>query len=483
MKKLLLAILMASMLIFSLCGCTIRDPSDIGQGGIGVFDNIDLDADSSYTGALRIAYGSSDAETLAINAFVSSFNEKYPNIEVELVPIGGDYSSNVLNLARSAASLNRPEEMYDVFWLAQDYVSSFYQSDVLYPLGKIDEADTNFDTSDIVELALDVSSVNDTLYMMPRDYNQVVMYYNKDVFDAVDMPYPTDGMTRTEFVEMLEELQTRISTSTAKIGYGQYYRDMDFLVDSNVCWDSMIWPLLKSFGAEIVNENGEVVFDSENTSEALAFWKDLIQKGYACSIAQGKSASGTQFRMQNAALFFHVRATLTDILTADPDKEVLGVQNIGVVAIPDFSDGESEYYVGAGSSGYAMYSNTVHPTEAWLFLKHIVSVEGQQAFSETGNCVPVLKTLLNDENAAWRTWSEETIGSDFNNDAFIYKIEGGTTTRDFYQYIPVAAQSAVLNCIDEAMTNYVAQPSQTFALQMIKDAASKMTTAIAQAKG
>ena len=124
MKKLLLAILTASMLIFSLCGCTIRDPSDIGQGGIGVFDNIDLDADSSYTGSLRIAYGSSDAETLAINALVSSFNEKYPNIEVEVVPIGGDYSSNVLNLARSAASLNRPEEMYDVFWLAQDYVSS-----------------------------------------------------------------------------------------------------------------------------------------------------------------------------------------------------------------------------------------------------------------------------------------------------------------------------------------------------------------------
>lgn len=65
--------------------------------------------------------------------------------------------------------------------------------------------------------------------MMPRDYNQVVMYYNRDVFDAVDMPYPTDGMTRTEFVQMLEELQTRISTSTAKNGYGQYYRDMDFL--------------------------------------------------------------------------------------------------------------------------------------------------------------------------------------------------------------------------------------------------------------
>ena len=32
-----------------------------------------------------------------------------------------------------------------------------------------------------------------------------------------------------------------------------------------------------------------------------------------------------------------------------------------------------------------------------MFLKHIVSVEGQQAFSQTGNCVPVLTSLLNDE--------------------------------------------------------------------------------------
>lgn len=41
------------------------------------------------------------------------------------------------------------------------------------------------------------------LYMMPRDYNQVVMYFNQDIFDAAGVDYPTAQMSREAFVGML----------------------------------------------------------------------------------------------------------------------------------------------------------------------------------------------------------------------------------------------------------------------------------------
>lgn len=482
-KKSVVVFILSIVCIFAFTGCNglFRDPDDLGQGGQGVFENINLDAGSDYKGTLKVAYVNSDSEKRAMNAFIKSFNEKYPNITVVPTEInGGNYSASLLNVARSATSLGRYDQMYDVFWLSQDYLNSFYMSDILFPLGKVDAADKSFSTDDFVDLAKEVSCVNDTLYMMPRDYNQVVMYYNKDVFDAVDMTYPQSGMTRTEFSAMLEELAEKLKTASAKNAYGQYYRDMPYLVDCNICWDSLSWPFLKSFGSQVVDENGKVTFNSDETYNAIKYWKELIKKGYACQIGQGKSSSAKQFSMQNSAILFHARAVMTDVYEADLENDIHGVPNIGVAALPDFSDG-GNYYVGAGSSGYAMYSNSVNPTAAWLFLKHIASVEGQSSFSKTGNCVPVLKSLLSDGNAEWRKWSEEKLQGDFDNDAFIYGIDGATTTRDFYKYIPVAAQTEVLNCIDEAFTNMIAETAAR-ERGMIANAATKMTAAIAQAQ-
>ena len=78
----------------------------------------------------------------------------------------------------------------------------------------------------------------------------------------------------------------------------------------------------------------------------------------------------------------------------------IGNNNLGVAALPNFG---GEYAVGAGCSGYAMYKNCAHGTEAWQFLKHVVSIEGQNAYSETGDCVPVRTSLLTDPTATWRT--------------------------------------------------------------------------------
>lgn len=77
-----------------------------------------------------------------------------------------------------------------------------------------------------------------------------------------------------------------------------------------------------------------------------------------------------------------------------------GITDLGAAGLPAVRP--RLYHRRPGCSGYAVYSEVVNVTEAWQFVKHVVSIEGQNAYSETGGCVPVRKDLLEDKNAAWR---------------------------------------------------------------------------------
>ena len=64
--------------------------------------------------------------------------------------------------------------------------------------------------------------------------------------------------------------------------------------------------------------------------------------------------------------------------------------------------------------------------EAWKFIKFIGSEEGQRAFATTAGCVPVLKSVAEDENSAWRGFTGIK-GDELNHGAFI-----ADSDRDLY---------------------------------------------------
>ena len=128
--------------------------------------------------------------------------------------------------------------------------------------------------------------------------------------------------------------------------------------------------------------------------------------------------------------------------------------------MPELSTSEN-YSVGAGCSGYGMYQHVTNATEAWLFLKHVVSVEGQEAFGKTGNSVPVLESLLEKEDAAWRH-PEADLPDDFNHDAFIYKYKDKSCVMsDFKSKIPAKSVARVAAVMQSTLTSSVNQTPAT----------------------
>ena len=89
-------------------------------------------------------------------------------------------------------------------------------------------------------------------------------------------------------------------------------------------------------------------------------------------------------------------------------------------------------------------------------MKFVVSEAGQNAFCATGNGVPAAKSLLTDDNATWRKYSNDALGTAFDVNAFVYGLDAETSsfasTRDFYQYIPLEVQEDVLTCLRSCFT-------------------------------
>lgn len=376
-----LAVLICVLAVGSLAGCKLSGDGEFDEK---LLDEIDLTADESFSGELNIRTTSEESEVVIMNALIKAFNEKYPYIRVNYTQeLLDNYYSSLSNDAGTAETLGDYSLMPDVFWLAQDRLDSLYSLDsLLFPLGRIEARDETFSSDILVDEALSVSTVNDMLYMMPRDYNQVVMYFNQDIFDAAGVDYPTAQMSREAFVGMLADLRAGLDASDAVNGYGVPYKDaVKNLIDVNSQWDSWVWPLVKSFGGEVVNEDGSSALNSENTFNAVSFWKSLRTANYVGTITT--TNSGVNFRMQQSAIYFHARAVLSDIIKST--KQIKGVQNLGVTAIPQFG---SEYAIGGGSSGYGMYLKAQNKTAAWLFLKFVVSEAGQNAFCATGTAFP-----------------------------------------------------------------------------------------------
>lgn len=162
------------------CSCMQKGGGDASGNEIDeAVKSINLDADSNYQGSLSIAISGQESEINTINALVSAFNEQYPYITVKInqYPLDGYYGS-IRNNASYAFSKGEYGAMEDVFWFAQDYLDVLYDLDILFPLSKIIEKDDSFDLSSLMDESVSVSEIDGTLYLMPRDYNQVVMYFN-----------------------------------------------------------------------------------------------------------------------------------------------------------------------------------------------------------------------------------------------------------------------------------------------------------------
>ena len=320
-----------------------------------------------------------------IEAFAEGFKNVSPNTTVQYEPLAGNWEEKLLTQISSGTAA-------DVFWVPDVRTPVFASKGALLELDQY-FSKFNVDKEDIFPAMLATGMYNGKVYMIPRDYNHIVTFYNKVLFQKAGVAFPKNGWTWQEFVDTATKLTVKDGKTFTQRG-----------CDASLLWQATAIPMILGLGGSITDPypaGTAAAFDTPGTISALKEIKTLVDSGVL--VNNVTNDVGDIFGGK-VAMAFHVRP----IASTMNDK--IGVGNWDVVTFPALP---AKHVVGSGASGYSVYSGSKVPDEAAKLVFYIISEAGQEVFMKTGNSISVRKSLISNE--LWRSMPTK----DHNQDAYI----------------------------------------------------------------
>lgn len=374
---LLMAMLMATT-AFGACGD--------GTGGGGDDDvvvNLNVDKNIQADISILIPGGNENEETM-IQCLIDDFCDEYPNVTISKGYVSvGSYENTVRSLA-AAGTLpdivwsNSPDFYYCV---SKDYVQN------LNPYIEASEAAGVFNVEqDFYSEFFDCGKLDGKLYCIPRSADSVVTFYNTEILTSagVDMSTVVNGWTWDTFMDVCQTVRTWMDNNGKRNHY---------VLDANLTtWLSVCVPMLASYGAEILDENGEVALDSDATRACLDMVREMVDKRIICD---STNSSGSSFESGTSAFLFQSASVS---LFANR-KTLKGKMDI--VSFPLIQD-NSTPKIGSGIAGYCINKTSKYKDLAWQFLTYMLSYDGQQRMGSNGlNLASIRKDLADYTTANW----------------------------------------------------------------------------------
>lgn len=331
-----------------------------------------------------------DAQAPAMQAMIDAFESTHPGVEVELTSVAGvtEYNTKMQAVFGSASA---PSVFWMNFNLAKEYI----------PMGFVqDLTDAGIDFSGLSEGITNAYKVDGRIYGVAKDTDSFAVYYNKALFDAAGVAYPSDDWTFDDFCAACEKL-----TGENVIGY------------TNSNSDRVLYAFLQSNGGSIYSEDGtECVINSDVNVATVQKLMDLMKNGYMYTGAQLAETS------DNAAFTSGIAAmTINGSWMISQFSEALGT-NLGIVEMPTGSVKKASANHGIA---YATTIANPHMEETIEFLKYLATDEAQVL-----QCEVVIPASVK----AGADWAK--VYPNVNVSAFLNAIA------DYGTPIPLAAQNA-----------------------------------------
>ena len=161
-------------------------------------------------------------------------------------------------------------------------------------------------------------------YSIPLDIHTLVMYYNKDMFEAAGVEEPgTEPLTREAFETMLADLA---ASGVQPIAIGTGFQA-----------GTLFQTFIAQFGGAIANEEGtQATYASEAGVQALEYVNQLKQE-YSPDISGANDPEVAFFKQEQAAIVMHGPWHIADLSQLD---------FVGFAPMPQVGD---EFAVWAGS--------------------------------------------------------------------------------------------------------------------------------------
>jgi multiple sugar transport system substrate-binding protein len=266
------------------------------------------------------------AETLA-----KEYKAAHPNVTINVASGASTTDELLIKLSAGFAAGTYP----DVSYAYGSWATELGRSGRTQNLNKF-VADPATAWDEIPAAARATATVEGRVIGVPALVDNLGLIYNKKLFDAAGLAYPTDDWTWDQFRDAAKKL-----TNPAKNVYGTAYSVSG---SEDTTWH--LWPLLWQKGGRILNDKGEPAFNSDAGVAALEYLRQLAVVDKSMYLDQTDEKYGALFNSGNIGMIISGPWLLYDIKQAGLDY--------GVTFLPGF-DGNHE---------------TVSGPDLWVLFSH-----------------------------------------------------------------------------------------------------------------
>lgn len=279
--------------------------------------------------------------TKTLDALISIFEKQYPNIKVSYQT--APYDQYFTKLQTQIAAGNAP----DTFELDYGSFYSYATGGSLLNLNKPAAADKTYKPSRFYPRAYSSFRIGKTQFGLPESFSDVLLFYNKDLFRAAGVPFPTAKWTWKDELNAAKKL-----TDTAKGVWGDY-QPIQFYE---------FYKVLAQNGGSFFNAaKTKATFDSAAGIGALKWLLSKPGSVMPTEAQQGGVGDDKLFKLGKLAMW-HNGIWQFSFLKDAPFQWDVVVEPAGKVKANHFF-----------ANAVAASAKTPHPKEAWLWLKFLAS--------------------------------------------------------------------------------------------------------------
>ncbi len=375
-KKLVAAMMAAVMTIGLLAGC---GGSGDSAGGDAAADNASAgdaateDAAPAEPQQAEVAEATTEDVTIKValwdysnteyyKTIFDAFQAQYPNISIDVVEFTADEYEDVVT-----TQLGGKQDFDVVFMKGTPKLAALVNQGHVYAIDDLLANDADFNKDAYAGL-VDELSLDGHTYALPFRYDNNLLYYNKDLFDAAGVPYPEDGMSMADYHELAKKLTS---------GEGN-----DKVFGAHVhTWASNVY--MYPARTEAYKFDDPTTYNSllDYYNEILAMQDEGLVQDYGMLKSSNIHYSGVFYNQQAAMM--QMGTWYINMLFENVGEGKENNFNWGVCSIPN-NDGMGLGNCIGGVTPVCIGAYATHPAEAWQFIKYICGEEGAKVLASCG---------------------------------------------------------------------------------------------------
>lgn len=368
MKKLLSLALAGAMCLSLFAGCSGKPDPTPASGSNPPPSHSDASGSGAepagLTGTLKVSMWDLSADAI-FSSVIKAFEDANPGVTIEPIDIpSADYGTKL------SVMLNGGSDV-DVFWVKD--------ADTIYPIANRGQmADMS---SYIARDGLDLDIYNGQAkdfniggkqIGMPFRTDYYVLFYNKDIFDAAGVEYPSNDMTWTQFEELAKKVTMGEGVDKK---YGAYFHTWQACIQNWAVQDGQ--HTIMDTDYSFFKPYYEMALRMQNDDKTCMDYGTVKTANLHYS---GVFSDGSVALMPMGTWF---AATMIDKINKGESSV-----NWGIATLPHPDNVEAGYTVGATTP---ICINAASPNQdlAWEFVKFVCGPEGAAAVAAQGG-VPAL---------------------------------------------------------------------------------------------